>query len=124
MSDVRLRQILKRRKHTLQFVSSEVLDHIGPVWRIIKSSQIWLQLSTQDLESRALSNTVRSHQTKNLTWTGRGQSMELETVGRVSVRDLGLEICRKIDDGNSSKRTFFRADTTSNAQVFRYEGDF
>jgi len=50
--------------------------------------------------------------------------MKLEAVGRVSVRDLGLEICWQINDCNGSKWAFLRTDTTSNAQVLRYEGDF
>lgn len=35
--------------------------------------------------------------------------MELETVGRITVRDLRLEVCGKIDDIDGSKGTFLDA---------------
>ena len=50
--------------------------------------------------------------------------MELETVGRVSMSDLGLEICWEIDDIDRSERAFLDADPASYAQAFRYESDF
>lgn len=49
--------------------------------------------------------------------------MELEAVGRVSMGDLGLEICWQIDDVDGTKWTFLRADTTSNAKTLRNESD-
>ena len=50
--------------------------------------------------------------------------MKLEAVGRISVCDLRLEIRGQIDDRNGSKWALLRADTTSNAQILRYESDF
>jgi hypothetical protein len=50
--------------------------------------------------------------------------MELETVGGVSMSDHGLEVGGKIDDHNGFEGTFFRADTATDAEPFRDEGDF
>jgi hypothetical protein len=49
--------------------------------------------------------------------------MELEAVGRVSMRDVGFEVCWKIDNVNGAKWAFLRANTASNTQTFRNEGD-
>jgi hypothetical protein len=38
--------------------------------------------------------------------------------------DLGLEVCWQVDDVDSTKRAFFRADTTTDAQTFGYVGNF
>lgn len=51
------------REVVLQLGASEVLDDILPVWRIVISSEVGLQLSTEDLERRTLSDTVRSDET-------------------------------------------------------------
>lgn len=50
------------------------------------------------------------------------QSVELEAVGGVSVRDLALEVRRQVDDGNSAERALLWADTTSNTEGFGNEG--
>ena len=49
--------------------------------------------------------------------------MEFEAVGRVPMRNLRLEVRREIDDVDGGKRTFFHADTTSNAKSLGDEGD-
>lgn len=41
--------------------------------------------------------------------------MQLETVGRVSMSDLGLEIGGQIDDVNGAEGALLWADTTTNA---------
>src|SRR3954447_17854376 len=110
--------------HTLELRSSEVFYDICPIWRIIISSQIWLQLSTQNLEGSTLSNTVGTHQTQYLSRSGCRQSMELEAVGGVSVGDMGFEVRWKIDDIYRTERAFLGANTTSTAKTLRYEGDF
>lgn len=43
--------------------------------------------------------------------------MQLEAVGRVSMGDLGLEICWQIDDVDGTEGTFLWADTASNAKT-------
>jgi hypothetical protein len=50
--------------------------------------------------------------------------MQLEAVGRVTMGDLGLKVGGQIYDVNSAKGTFLRADTTSDAETLRDEGDF
>ena len=49
--------------------------------------------------------------------------MELEAIGRVTVGDHGLEIGRQIDDVDSIEGALLGADTASNTQTFRNEGD-
>lgn len=50
--------------------------------------------------------------------------MELETVGGVSVGDLGLEVGGQVDDVDGVEGAFLGADTTSYAQALGDEGDF
>jgi hypothetical protein len=49
--------------------------------------------------------------------------MELEGVGRVTVSDFLFQIGRQVDDMNSAKWALLGTDTTTNAQIFRDEGD-
>ena len=49
--------------------------------------------------------------------------MELEAVGSVSMRNMGLEIRWKIDDIDGAKWAFFRTDTATNTETFGNEGD-
>lgn len=49
--------------------------------------------------------------------------MKLEAVGRVTMRDLALEVRRQVDDGNRIEGAFLGADTTTNAETLRDEGD-
>lgn len=49
--------------------------------------------------------------------------MELEAVGRVSVRDLGLEVGRQVYDGDGAKGAFLRADAAANAEGLGDEGN-
>lgn len=76
----------------MQLGTSEVLQNLLPIRRTFKSSQVRLQLATEDFQGSALSNTVGSDKTKHLTRARHGQSMQLETVGRVSMGHLSLEV--------------------------------
>jgi hypothetical protein len=49
--------------------------------------------------------------------------MKLEAVGRVSMRNMGFEICWKIDDIDGTKWAFLRTDTASDTQTFGNESD-
>lgn len=49
--------------------------------------------------------------------------MELEAVCRVSMSDLSLKICGKIDDIDSVEWTLFRAYTAADAKSLRDESD-
>lgn len=79
------------------------------------SSQIRLQLSRQDFQSRTLSNTVRTDETKYLTRTWHRQSMQLEAVRRVSMSDLCFEVGGQVDNMDGTERALLWADTTTNA---------
>lgn len=37
--------------------------------------------------------------------------------------DLGIQVCRQVDDMNGTERAFLRADTAANAEALRDEGD-
>lgn len=108
----------------MQLGTTEVLQDLLPVGRVVIPAQVRLELATQDFQRGTLSNTVGSDETKNLTRTGHGQTVQLETIGRVTVGDLGFQIGGQVDDVNRTKRAFFRTDTTTNAQALRDEGDF
>ena len=41
--------------------------------------------------------------------------MQFETVGRVTMGDLALEVGGQVDDGDGAERAALRADTTTNA---------
>ena len=49
--------------------------------------------------------------------------MQLEAVGRVSMGDLGLEIGGQVDDVDGVEGAFLWADTASDAEALRNEGD-
>jgi hypothetical protein len=49
--------------------------------------------------------------------------MKLEAVGRVSMGNMRFEVCRQIDNVNSSKWALLWADTTSNAESLGDECD-
>lgn len=107
----------------MQLRASEVFDDILPVGRIIIFAKVRLELSAQNLESCTLSNTVRANETEDLTGSRCWQAMKLETVGRVSMGYMGLEIGGEVDDIDCAEWTFLGTDTTSYAQRLRYEGD-
>jgi hypothetical protein len=50
--------------------------------------------------------------------------MELEAVGRVTMCHLCFKIGRQVDDVYSAEWTFLGADTASDAETFRDEGNF
>jgi hypothetical protein len=49
--------------------------------------------------------------------------VQLETVGRVSVGDLSLEVRGQVDNVDGIKRALLGANTASNAQALRDEGN-
>ena len=100
-----------------------MLQNLLPVWGVVVSTKIGLELATKNLQSSTLPNTVCSNQTQDLTRTGHRQPMQLEAVGRVSVGDLGFEVGGQIDDIDGVKWAFLRTDTTPYAEAFRYEGN-
>jgi hypothetical protein len=107
--------------HTLQFGTTEVLDDILPVWRVIVTTEVGFELAAQNLQGSALSDTVRSDQTKDLTGTRHRKTMQLEAVGAISVGNLALKVGGQVDDGDGVERALLGADTTTNAEGFGNE---
>jgi hypothetical protein len=103
----------------LEFRTSEVLDDIGPVGRVFKVTQIGLDLIGQDLESSGLSGTVTSDQSEDLTGSGGGKSVELETVGAVTMGSKLGEVSREIDNLDGFEGAFLDAETATDAEIFR-----
>jgi hypothetical protein len=50
--------------------------------------------------------------------------VQLEAVGGVAVRDLGLEVGGQVDDADGVEGAFFGADAAADAEAFGDEGDF
>jgi len=108
----------------LEFRTSEILDDIGPVGRVFKVTQIGLDLVGQDLESGGLSGTVTSDQSEDLTGSGGGKSMELETVGAVTMSSKLGEVSREVDNLDGFEGAFLDAETATDAEIFRDVADF
>lgn len=108
---------------TLQIGTTEVLQNLLPVRRVVVTTEVRLELATKNLQRGTLSDTVCSNQTEDLTGTGHRKSVKLEAVGRVAVGDLGLEVGGQVDDVNGSEWALLGADTTTNAQALGDKGD-
>lgn len=108
---------------TLQFGTTEVLQNLFPVGRVVVTTQVGLKLATQNLQSSTFSDTVGSNKTEDLTGAGHGKTVKLETVGRVTVGDLGLEVGGQVDNVNGTEGTLLGTDTTTNTQALGDEGD-
>ena len=112
-----------RRKRTLQFGTTEILQDLFPVRRVVITSKVRLQLAAKNLQSGTLSDTVCADETKDLSGTGHGKSVKLETVGRITVGDLGLEVGGQVDNVDSTEWALLRTDTTTDTQTFGNESD-
>ena len=100
-----------------------MLQDLLPIRWIIISSKVWLQLATQNLQSRTLSDTVCSHQSQHLSGPRHGQPVKLEAIRRITMSDLALQIGGKVDDVDGIKRTLLWANTATNAKALRNKGD-
>ena len=114
---------IKANSSTLKLRAPEILQDFLPVWRVVISPQIRLEFATQDFQRCTLAYTVCSDQSQYLTRARHRKSVELETVCGVPVCDLGFKIRRQVDDVDGTERAFLNADTTSNAEPLRYEGN-
>ena len=110
-------------KVVLQLRATEIFQNLLPVRGVVIATQIGLQLATEDLESRAFANTICSDKTQDLAGAGHRKPMELEAVGRVPVRHFDIEVGRQVDNMDGPERTLFRADTATDAETFRDEGN-
>lgn len=88
----------------------------------IKAPEVGLELAREDLECGRLADTVRADEAEDLARARRGQSMELERVGRVAVRHLRLEVGRQVDDVDRLKRAPVRVGQASAWQLMRCWG--
>jgi hypothetical protein len=108
---------------TLQLGTTEILQNLLPVRRVIVAAQVRLQLATQNLQRGTLSDTVCSNETEDLTGTGHGQTVKLEAVGGVTVGDLALQVGGQVDNIDGAERTLLGANTTTDAKALGNEGD-
>lgn len=108
---------------TLQLRPAEILEDLLPVGWVVIAAQIGLQLARQNFECSTFADTVGADQTQYLARPRHWQTVQLEAVGRVAMRDLCLEIGGQVDDVDSVEGAFFWADATANAQALADEGD-
>lgn len=99
----------------MQFRTTEVLDDVLPVGRVVVATQVGLELSTENLQRGTLSDTVGSNKTQNVARTGHGKTVKLEAVGGVAVGDLALKVRGQVDDGDGAEGALLGADTTTDA---------
>jgi hypothetical protein len=111
------------RRLTLQLRATEVLENLLPVRGVVEAAQVGLELAAENLQGGTLSDTVCSDETEDLAGAGHGQPVQLEAVGRVAVGDLGLEVGGQVDDVDGVEGAFLGADTASDTQALRDEGD-
>ena len=108
---------------TLQLRATEVLDDLLPVRRVVVAAKVRFELAAENLQGSTLANTVGTDQTQDAARAGHGKTMKLETVGCIAVGNHALKVGRQIDNGNGAERAPLRADTTTNAELLRDEGD-
>jgi len=102
----------------LKLRATEVGDDLLPVGRAVITTQIGLQLAREDVKSSTLTDTVLTDKTEHLTRARDGETVELESVGTITVGGLTVKSLRKIDDGDSLIGTSLHTNTATNAQVF------
>jgi hypothetical protein len=82
----------------LEFGTSEMLQDLLPFGWVVVSSEIGLEFTGKDLEGGRFTDTVGTDQTENLTWTGSRETMQLESVGVVSVSDVRVEVGWQVEN--------------------------
>ena len=102
----------------LQLRTTEVLQDLLPVRRVVVTAEVGLQLAAQNLQSSTLSGTVTTNKTEDLTGSGHGKSVELEAVGRVAVSNLRLEVGGQVDNVDGIEGAFLRADAATDTETF------
>ena len=108
---------------TLQLGTTEVLQNLLPVRRVVVAAQVRLELATQNLQRGTLADTVGSDETEDLAGAGHGQTVKLEAVGGVTVGDLALEVCGQVDNLDGVEGALLGADTATDTQALTDEGD-
>jgi hypothetical protein len=82
----------------LEFGTSEMLEDLLPFGWVVVSSEVGLEFTGKDLEGGRFTDTVGTDQTENLTWTGSRETMQLESVGVVSVSDVRVEVGWQVEN--------------------------
>ena len=100
-----------------------MFDDILPVWWVVETAQVWLQLSGENLERSGLSDTVSSDETQDLSRSWHRQTVKLEGVGGVSVSDLRLEVGWQVDNVDGAEWALLWTDTATNAEGLGDERD-
>lgn len=113
----------KANKRTLKLGTTEMLDDVLPVRRILEAAQVRFELAAENFQSGTLSDTVGSNKTEHLVRTRHGQAVELEAVGAITVGDLALEVGGQVDDGDGVEGAFLGADTATNAERLGDKGE-
>lgn len=91
-------------EEVLKLATAVVLEDLYPLGRVVKPTQVGLELASQDLEGGTLSDTVGTDETEDLTWTRCWQSVKLEGVCVVTVGDVRLEVGGQVENGDSLER--------------------
>jgi len=89
----------------LQLGSTEISEDFCPFWRVVISSEIGLLLPGEDFERCRFPDTVCTDETKDLTWPRCRETMKFESIGGVTMGDMGFEIGGKIKDLNGFEGT-------------------
>lgn len=69
------------------------------------AAEVRLQLSSKDLQRGTLADTVGTNKPKYLTRARSGETVELESVGGITVCDLRLQVRGQVDNCDSFERT-------------------
>lgn len=110
-------------EETLQLTATEIPEDGLPVWWVLEVTQVWAHVSTEHSEGGRLANTVLTDETQDLAGAGRGQSVELEGVGTVSVGGLTGKTLGQVDNANSVEGAALDTLTAPNAECFRDEAN-
>ena len=105
----------------LKLGAAEVLENLLPRGRRCEFAQVGLELVGEDLEGRALADTVGSDQPEDLSGTGHGQAVKLEGVGAVAVGGLGRQVGGKVDDADGLEGALLHAQTAADAKLRRLQ---
>ena len=107
----------------LEFTSAEVLENLAPLRWFSEVAQIRPHVTAQNAEGRRLANTVCAHEPEHLPGAGGRQSVQLEAIGAVAVRDLALQALRQVDDFDCLERAPLDAHAAAVAEMFRDEAN-
>ena len=100
-----------------------MFDNGLPLGGLSEVTQVGPHVVTQDAEGCRLADTVRAYETKNLAYTGRRESVQLEAISAISVSHLSLQALGQVDDLDCLEGASLDAHTTTVAQMLRDEAN-